>query len=194
MRCISFKKRIFNYYSFLFQGEPHSQHNVFKIYFPPQQQNSPTGSRQTFPDLETSSMAKEKRKLQRCSNSVTQLIVSAFVPKTCHNVTTALNPGIFLLLLLVFLHPAEGLVLWEWSWHRMVALFFMTKHHCSCKVLICAFLTKTKENQGNVTLHDTIPRSDNRFEIYLTSLKKKILFLTCTMETAVKRSSTPIYN
>lgn len=104
-----------------------TQHDLLKIYFPP------PNSQQA--DLETPSMEKKKKKktgeIRRVCD--TQHTVSAFVPKMCHGVTTALNPGFLsfffysFLLLLVFLHPEEGLVLWERSWQRVAALFFMAK-------------------------------------------------------------------
>lgn len=71
----------------------------------------------------------------------------------------------------VFLHPAEGLVLWEESWHRMAALF--STRHDKMKALrrTKSCLSGQKQNECHVTRSDTYPlRFEGRYQIHLTSL------------------------
>lgn len=100
-----------------------------------------------------------------------------------------------ILLLVVFLHPAEGLVLWEKSWHRMSALF-STRHDKIQPLQLqrtkssLSGQNKTKQNECHVTQRDTIPAFEGRFQIHLTSLINIISNKAHATELAFRDSST----
>lgn len=71
----------------------------------------------------------------------------------------------------VFLHPAEGLVLWEESWHRMAALFSTRHDKMKAPRRTKSCLSGQKQNECHVTRSDTYPlRFEGRYQIHLTSL------------------------
>lgn len=86
----------------------------------------------------------------------------------------------------VFLHPAEGLVLWEKSWHRMAAFFLRETRQNETAALnkSCAFLAKTEVNECHVTRCDTMPDSEGRSQIRLTGLINMISHKTQFTELA----------
>lgn len=151
---------------------------AFFIFF---QLNNQTVGDQILATLFILCGARRKSNIHKYRNCDTANTVYVSVPKNCHMCDKSLKCGI-LFPCFVFLQPAEGLVLWEQSWHRTAALFFtnMTKlQRCSRSALICVSLTETKkikiESEGpcRTKWHDPPDLLDG-FQIYLTGLANLI--------------------